>query len=375
MKPAILGLTALAIAAAGARGRVAHRGPSLIVHEWGTITTRHAPDGTPRGRLNHLSGRDTLPEFVHRYDPVDARSDPEHSLLKSALVAGRPDVTMRLETPVMYFYPPQAARSIPPFDVSVRFRGGILNEFYPNASASVAPDVGGGLAHFAGFTPRWNGNRLDSSIVGRLLWHGVTLDDSVSPVQTPSHVWLAPRRVNASGVRLGEESERYLFYRGVAHLDAVVQTRLTPSDVELLAPHDLDWMPSPSMTVLSVWLVDILPNGSLAFRDGGAVTIQRRAPSRDLVRLPLFGKNDYSPTRRAELREAVKAALTAAGLYGDEAEAMLETWEGSYFQTPGLRLFYLVPNEWTNTFLPVQISVPHEMTRVLVGRIDLERVK
>ena len=372
MKPAILGLTALAIAAAGAGGRVARRSPPLVVHEWGTITTRHAPDGTPRGRLNHLSGGDTLPEFVHRYDPVDARSDPEHSLLKSALVAGRPDVTMRLETPVMYFYPPPGTRSIPAFNVSVRFRGGILNEFFPDANASVAPDVDGALARFAAFTPRWNGNRLDSSIVGRLLWHGVTLDDSVSLVHTPSPVWLAPRRVHASGVRLGEESERYLFYRGVAHLDAVVQTRLTQRDVALLAPHDLDWMPSPSMTVRSVWLVDIMPNGSLAFHDGGALTIQRTAPSRELVRLPLFAKADYGPTRRAELRQELKAALTTSGLYADEAEAMLETWEGSYFQTPGLRLFYLVPNEWTNTFLPVQISVPHEMTRVLVGRIDLE---
>jgi hypothetical protein len=58
------------------------------------------------------------------------------------------------------------------------------------------------------------------------------------------------------------------------------------------------------------------------------------------------------------------------------AEAMLETWNESYFQTPGLRVFYVVPPEWTAYFLPLQVSVPHELTRVLVGRIDLfSRVK
>jgi hypothetical protein len=343
----------------------------MVVHEWGTITTRHAPDGTPRGRLNHVRGGDTLPGFVHRYDPAATQNDPERSLIKTALVAGRPDVTMRLETPVMYFYPPQGMRSLPAFDVGVRFRGGVLNEFYPEAEPSVAPDPRG-PTRFAMFAPNWNGERLDSSVVGRLLWRGLTLEDSVPLVGTSSHVWLAPRRVHASGVRSGNESERYLFYRGVAHLDAVLQTRLTAGDIELLAPRDLDWMPSPTMTVRSVWLVDILPNGMTAFRDGGSLTIQRNATSRSLAHLPLFAKDDYGPTKRSDLRASMKRALTAAGLFEDEAEAMLATWEGSYFRTPGLRLFYLVPSEWTSTFLPVQISIPHDLTRVLIGRIDLE---
>jgi len=52
---------------------------------------------------------------------------------------------------------------------------------------------------------------------------------------------------------------------------------------------------------------------------------------------------------------------------------MLETWKGNYFETPGLRIFYIVPDEWINYFLPLQISTPNELKRVLVGRIDLER--
>jgi hypothetical protein len=51
---------------------------------------------------------------------------------------------------------------------------------------------------------------------------------------------------------------------------------------------------------------------------------------------------------------------------------MLDTWGESYFREPGLRIFYIVPPAWVNYYLPVEISAPHQMTRVIVGRIDLE---
>ena len=69
----------------------------------------------------------------------------------------------------------------------------------------------------------------------------------------------------------------------------------------------------------------------------------------------------------------MKVALMQAGLFNDEADAMLETWKESYFKNPGLRLFYMVPAEWTNYHLPLTISAPHTLTRVLVGRIDLKQ--
>src|SRR5205085_6504650 len=105
-----------------------------------TITTRHAPDGTPLGRLNHIGASDTLPAFVHRYEPAATANRPDRSLVKTAIVAGREDVTMRLETPVLYFHAPREAGPLPPFSVSVHFHGGIINEFYPDAEPSVAVD-------------------------------------------------------------------------------------------------------------------------------------------------------------------------------------------------------------------------------------------
>src|SRR5436190_9383381 len=81
-----------------------HPKAPLVVHEWGTITTQHAPDGAPRGRLNRIAPSEVLPSFVHRYEPAWTKDKPDKSLTKSPLIPGRPDVTMRLETPVIYFH-------------------------------------------------------------------------------------------------------------------------------------------------------------------------------------------------------------------------------------------------------------------------------
>ena len=51
---------------------------------------------------------------------------------------------------------------------------------------------------------------------------------------------------------------------------------------------------------------------------------------------------------------------------------MVETWKTSYFEKPGLRVFYVVPEEWLSYFLPLTISAPAETTRAFIGRVDLE---
>jgi len=68
----------------------------------------------------------------------------------------------------------------------------------------------------------------------------------------------------------------------------------------------------------------------------------------------------------------MQAALVKEGLYPDEASAMLRTWELSYFKSPGLRFFYIVPRKWVDEVLPIKITgSPTEITRVMVGRIEL----
>ena len=55
----------------------------------------------------------------------------------------------------------------------------------------------------------------------------------------------------------------------------------------------------------------------------------------------------------------------------DEAAALLDTWKLSYFESSGLRLFFLVPRQWTDDVLPLEISTPAKVVRVMIGRIEL----
>lgn len=344
----------------------------LVVHEWGTITTVHEAKGTPQGGLNRIDESEVLPEFVHRYEPEATRFDPKLKLGKLPQVPGRPDVTMRLETPVIYFYPPPNEKFDRSIDVRVRFRGGVINEFYPAAAASIALDTQRILnKRDAGVITEWNGDVLNNFVVGSLQWRGIELHDRVVAPLTQSAVWLAPRAVHATSVYLPDagEGESYLFYRGVAHLDALLQTRLAKGGVHLSAPAQFAWLESPDITLSHVWLADIRADGKVAFREAGALTLAQAAPGKEAARLKGFGDADYRD--RAELRQSLRRALIKNGLFADEADAMLNTWQVSYFEKPGMRVFYIVPRAWIDYFLPLEFSVPADVTRVIVGRIDL----
>lgn len=347
----------------------------LVIHEWGTLTTMHAADGTPQGELNRIEATDVLPKFVHRYEPEATRVDPRLKLAKLPNVPGRPDVTLRLETPVIYFHPPAGRAFDTPIDVSVQFRGGVLNEFYPRATPGVRLDQQRVLQKRAdGLIEEWTGEVLNNYVVGSLEWRGVTLHDTVVAPLTTDPVWLAPREPQSASVFLAEagEGERYLFYRGVAHLDALLRTRHTARHVRLAAPGPVVWTEAATVSLRHVWLVDVRADGAIAFRSHGRVDLDTASPGKELARLERFRDADYAAAHRAPLRASLKNTLIEDGLFADEAEAMLNTWQHSYFEKPGLRVFYVVPREWTDYFLPLTVSVPARVNRVILGRIDLQ---
>jgi hypothetical protein len=63
--------------------------------------------------------------------------------------------------------------------------------------------------------------------------------------------------------------------------------------------------------------------------------------------------------------------LIAQGLYQDEAQAMFETWRGSWFEE-GSRLLYIVPRQFVDEVLPLTINpAPAQTVRVFIGRLEL----
>ncbi|MEO6846513.1 MAG: hypothetical protein ABI443_03920, partial [Chthoniobacterales bacterium] len=159
------------------------------------------------------------------------------------------------------------------------------------------------------------------------------------------------------------EKERYLFYRGAANLEAPL--RVVREDKDLVI--QTNEPPSPK-TPQKAWLADLKPNGIAAFRE---VTLNPSETNVLARTSGIFEESEYTIENEKALRSRLYEALVADGLFPKEATAMLKTWELSYFQSPGVRLFYLVPREWTEKHLPMYVSVDAEITRVMIGRIEI----
>jgi len=116
----------------------------VIVHEWGTFTSLQDENGKAIGGIN--VDDEPVPNFVYtagqhsvvalNHNPFTFGLPPYCGFIGKggpAVQIGDPEVTMRLETPVLYIYPPkgEAAADVPPLDVHVDFHGGILSQYYP----------------------------------------------------------------------------------------------------------------------------------------------------------------------------------------------------------------------------------------------------
>src|SRR5688572_28367591 len=75
--------------------------PPLVVHEWGTFTSLQDESGRAIGGIN--SSDENLPAFVPRFDRQFIVNDlPPNPWIKQG-ARPHPDVTMRMETPVIHF--------------------------------------------------------------------------------------------------------------------------------------------------------------------------------------------------------------------------------------------------------------------------------
>src|SRR3954468_9398217 len=101
----------------------------LVVHEWGTFTSFQDEKGSAFTGIN--AEDEPLPDFCHKIrwsGAVDSSG-----FASKAASRGHPDITMRLETPVIYFHPAKDMKLPLAVNVDVQFRGGWLTQFYPDA--------------------------------------------------------------------------------------------------------------------------------------------------------------------------------------------------------------------------------------------------
>jgi hypothetical protein len=221
---------------------------------------------------------------------------------------------VRMETPVVYFYSPRPTT----VSLRVRFPLGFMTEWYPRAEAQFQV--------------------LD--------WKNIEVlpgADLEYPTGKGDSHYYAARATDSATLRVGKQQEKLLFYRGTGDFQPPALPRFT------------------SKGLLELRGVD---RGIVFENRGGRIGWRAVSGPGPVDRPELTG--DLS-----DLRAALAAMLAEAGLYEKEARAMVETWRDSWFEE-GLRVLYLVPREFVDRVLPLEITPrPREVARVFMGRAEV----
>ena len=299
----------------------------LVAHEWGTFTSVAGNAGTAVRWLPWAvpSG---LPKFVEHFQSSNFKPN----------LSG----TIRMETPVLYFYSPREAR----VSVHVSFSKGLITEWYPHVT-SYTPS---GNARTVAF----NGKEPDGSVT----WDSIMLrpaDESSLIHEKEGSRYYAARATASTPVLVssptGQQQEKFVFYRGVSSENSPVTARI---------------LENGSVYIENV-TGDPLARLFLFERRGNATGFRAVSDLGERTTLEMPVLKDSG----ADASEPILSVLMEQGLCPDEARAMLETWKDSWFEE-GTRLLYVVPNSFVNRVLPLSIwPAPREITRVFIGRLEL----
>jgi hypothetical protein len=281
---------------------------AITAHEWGTFTSIAGEDGRAMS-WRPYGGPTDLPCFVDRW-PGSGKGP----------LAG----TVRMETPVLYFYGSRDSRA----SVKVAFRRGVITEWYPKAALAKSS--------------------------GDIAWSDVRIAPGAAPEFQREHNrshYYAARETDAAPLQVGGQSERFLFYRGVGTFPLPLSAKMADDHNILL--ENLDRHPVQGLIYCEN------RGGKLRFQFVGTMETKITLDSQT-------GDGDLS-----NLLVRLKNRLVDSGLYEKEARAMIETWRDSWFED-GTRSFYIVPRSTVEAVLPLDIQpAPADIARVFVGRLEI----
>ena len=319
---------ALAVVALGLAlaGNAKKQETDLVAHEWGTFTSIAGNAGTAVQWYPWTVPSD-LPEFVEHFQSRNFKVN----------LSG----TIRMETPVLYFYAPTETQ----VSVRVRFSKGLITEWYP---------------HVTRFTPTGDANKVTfirGDEGGSVTWDAVAIrprDESAPARESRESRYYAARATAAAPVMVsspaGAQHEKFLFYRGVSSEES-------PLSALSLANGEVRVESQSELPVAMLMMFD-RRGGKSGFR------LAKNVEATTLAAPALDGTVEAAS-------EEMLAALMDEGLYPDEARAMLETWKDAWFEE-GTRLLYIVPKSFVDRVLPLTITPePANVTRVFVGRLEV----
>ena len=341
----------------------------FVTHEWGTFTTLQKSNGELLSGLE--KEEEHLPDFVYNL----ALNYKVHSFKGYYFkVYELKNVKVKMETPVLYFYSPESIEK--DVSVEVKFRNGSISQWYPyRTGGEIIPDT----TFYTSGDGYYYKRIIDFSElrIGSIKWDASILpktDNSnyTNNIKQEIETWVRPRATESNLVKIknvpvwdtvtkqflvGSEIEKFLFYRGIGNFEQ-------PIKVEFNTHHNLVLHNLNNDTIKYAMVYEKRRDGKKIIWWSGTV----KAQSLKVIKQPL---NDGIRGPEDELENFV-TKLIEAGLYEDEARAMLKTWEKSYFEHEGLKVFWIAPSRFTNEILPININPkPDGLKRVIIGRSEV----
>ncbi len=312
----------------------------FIVHEWGTFTTLNNSAGQALSGL--YKDTELLPTFVetlpfYKYDSLLGWPSPKKLR----------HVNVKMETPILYFYSPEAKN----VQVKVGFQNGTINQWYPACDSGENNPGPLGIDFekpYQGFV-FWN-----FKVLAPLDTHKVWYPNTTS-------IWSGPRGVTANLVQgKNGEIEKFLFYRGLGGFASTL-----PIQVHFNLERKLVVENQDGLNVGYIFVYENTRMGDKYLWWQGNLGIGK---SVILNRPP----NTSPDTSIANAKIKFRESMVQAGLTNDEALVLIEKWKYSYFEESGLKVFWLLPRPLIDHILPLTISpIPDSLERVIVGRSDI----
>lgn len=334
----------------------------MTVHEWGTFTEVQGSDGQSIEWYQEPEELVDLPRFVHQslgFSKTGSRTGMD---------------IVRMETPVLYFYPEgEEALDI---SVTAGMQGGRITEVFPPAfRINPAKTV-------------WRGRLLppDSPERKNIPTANGPAGRHYAAARDVSEAWLFRGEQHPSTVRMHEQMRKFapdhpalpavaepidhfIFYRGAGSPSGVrVQARQDTSDPDKYTLRNSHRATVPKLFGLRVrdglssW-VEVSNLQQMKYTREGKINEQSF----------VFPEATQASSIIAdEIRIAMVDALTQQGLTMDEALAMVATWDDLWFTEPGTRVLAVLPQVVADEMVPLEISpAPTSISRVFVARLEL----
>ena len=312
----------------GAQGACAEPAKnSLVVHEWGVFRVNSDVDFA---NADMRAEWDNLPEFV--YGHIKGRIVPVHW--------GAVEIRKK---PIIFFHAPEAMTA----RVKVDFPGGLPGVWYP---ATINPAVIGVERQ-----PK-TGNTLEWSLGIKQCPQGWRPKQPTGPAINEKHWFSRLRQVkcdeifaNYSENPTDVEREKFLYYDG-----------LFPQGKWLKVGVEKDRVSVTSQVKHAVYDVAVVD------RRGDKARVGRIAKLEAGETIESISFEESEESRFASKASDVLAKqIVEAGLHADEASSLVDLWRKEMFETPGLHLFFRLPQSEYDARMPLTITPrPKEAVRV-----------